>query len=108
MFKKLAVLFASALLAGNVAFATPVPQADPVQMCGGIGWEGPTDCPAGFYCRELNEYVSLCVRESTNTEGTTRPGATGFPTIPVPGPTGVPPIPGIPGIPGVPGIPGFP
>ncbi|TEB37880.1 hypothetical protein FA13DRAFT_1656850 [Coprinellus micaceus] len=74
-------LFFTAALVGSVAAA---PAVDPVQMCGGAGWVGPTTCPAGFYCSKLNDYVSLCVREViTTTLTSTRPGVT-LPSFPTP------------------------
>ncbi|KAF6746300.1 hypothetical protein DFP72DRAFT_923119 [Ephemerocybe angulata] len=71
----------------TIAFAlsgAAAPTVDPITMCGGAGWTGPTTCPPGFVCSKLNDYVSLCVREViTTTLTSTRPPI----TLPFPEPT---------------------
>jgi uncharacterized Fe-S cluster protein YjdI len=46
--------------------ARPSPAADTgvqcgYEQCGGIGWNGPTKCEAGWTCSKCNDYYSQCV-----------------------------------------------
>jgi cellobiose dehydrogenase (acceptor) len=48
--------------------ATPAPSnpgtslAKPYERCGGIGYDGPTQCESGWTCKVQNDYYSQCVQ----------------------------------------------
>jgi cellobiose dehydrogenase (acceptor) len=48
--------------------ATPAPSnpgaalAKPYERCGGIGYDGPTQCESGWTCKSQNDYYSQCVQ----------------------------------------------
>jgi cellobiose dehydrogenase (acceptor) len=50
--------------------ATPAPSnpgvalAKPWERCGGIGFDGPTQCESGWTCKSQNDYYSQCVQGS--------------------------------------------
>lgn len=46
--------------------------------CGGINWDGPTECEAGSYCKEQNPYYFQCVAtEGAYTANATATGSNG-------------------------------
>ncbi|KAL2180648.1 endo-1,4-beta-glucanase precursor [Thermothelomyces heterothallicus CBS 202.75] len=62
-------------------FATgAVAQSGPWQQCGGIGWQGSTDCVSGYHCVYQNDWYSQCVPGAASTtlqtSTTSRPTAT--------------------------------
>lgn len=50
----------------RVTSTTPTPTSTGAMVpkwgqCGGIGWTGPTNCPAGTICTKANDYYSQCL-----------------------------------------------
>ncbi|THH29497.1 hypothetical protein EUX98_g4692 [Antrodiella citrinella] len=56
-------------------------------QCGGLGWTGPTVCPAGWGCVSTNEYYAQCLQGATPAPPTTAPAS---PTTPIGGGGGTP------------------